>query len=65
MTAKEQTAQQMPSQPCHCQLVFVLHMEHEPFWCLQSGFGLSIFSYELYGIQQHMHTIGLSDIFYK
>lgn len=38
MTAKEQTAQQMPSQPYHCQLVFVLHMEHEPFWCLQSGF---------------------------
>lgn len=59
--AKEQTAQQMPSQPCRCQLVLVLHMQHEAFWCLQPASGLAISSYTLYGTRRHMHAVGLSN----
>lgn len=42
--AKGLTAQQMPSQPYHCQPVFVPHRQHQAFWCLQPGFGLFILS---------------------
>lgn len=42
--AKGLTAQQMPSQPHPCQPVFVPHVQHEAFWCLQPGFGLFILS---------------------
>lgn len=42
--AKGLTAQQMPSQPYHCQPVFVPHRQHQAFWCLHPGFGLFILS---------------------
>lgn len=44
-SAKGLTTQQMPSQPYHCQPVFVPHVQHKAFWRLQLGFGLFILSF--------------------